>query len=106
MSGTRNKISDVKDHLIMALERLNDIDINKKQDQEILKLELQRSKEIANVATAITNIAKVEVEYIEVLQKHGGSMKSDFFEISDKTPKLTDTEQRLLNKENRNTPGN
>lgn len=93
--GTKNKISDVKNHLMMQLERLNDLDITKDQDAELLELELKRSKEVSNLATAITNIAKVEVDYIEVLTKHGSSHKSDFFEITDKTPKLSAAEGRF-----------
>lgn len=106
MSGTRNKISNVKDHLIEQLERLNDLDLDKKSDQEKLKPELERAKQVASIATAITNIAKVEVEYIEALGKHGASIKSNFFDINDSTPRLTEAEVKLLNKENRNTPGN
>jgi len=104
--GTKNKISDLKNHLMMQMERLNDLDITNKDDAKTLELELKRSKEVANVAQAITNIAKVEVEYIEVLTKHGANYKSEFFEIGDRTPRLTPAEEKMLAQDGRNRAGN
>ena len=49
MSGTRNKISDLNNHLFEQLERLNDADIN----GDALNAEIARAKAITGIASQI-----------------------------------------------------
>jgi len=49
MSGTRNKISDLNNHLFEQLERLNDEEL--KGDQ--LKEEIERARAITGIASQI-----------------------------------------------------
>lgn len=59
----KNKISDLRDHLFEALERLKDPELD-------LDKEIQRAKAIKEVGSVIIESAKVEVEFINAV---GGS---------------------------------
>lgn len=59
----KNKISDLRNHLFEALERLKDPELD-------LEKEIQRAKAIREVGTVIIDSAKVEVEFINAV---GGS---------------------------------
>lgn len=54
----KNKLTDLNDHLFMALERLNDEDIK----GEDLNAEIQRSRAIAGVAKNIVQNAALVLE--------------------------------------------
>ena len=58
----RNKLSDLNDHLFMALERLNDEDLT----DEDLEKEIKRAKAISDIAKPIINNADVVLK----AQKH------------------------------------
>jgi len=64
MSGTKNKIEDLRDHLFETLEALKDPD---------KPMEVDRAKAIAGVAREIIESAKVEVKFLEVTGSSGGS---------------------------------
>lgn len=64
MSGTKNKIQDLRDHLFETLEDLKDKEA---------PLDIERAKAIANVAQAIIHSAKVEVDYLRVTGGWTGS---------------------------------
>lgn len=70
MSGTKNKMADLRDHLFQALERLNDTSATNEMH---MGMELDRSKAIAEVAQVVVNSAKVEVEYIKATDREKGS---------------------------------
>lgn len=55
--GTKNKITDLRDHLFATLEALRDDD---------KPMEVDRAKAIADVARVIVDSAKVEVQMLEV----------------------------------------
>jgi len=57
----RNKLSDLRDHMFAALERIDDDLLTPEQ----LKNEIDKAKSIAMVGSVIINSAKVEVDYIK-----------------------------------------
>ena len=61
----RNKLSDLRDHMFAALERLSDETLNPEQQE----IEIRKAKEIAAVGNTIINSAKVEVDFIKATGK-------------------------------------
>lgn len=55
---TKNKLSDLNDHLFMTLERLGDEDLS---DEELEK-EIERSKAISTVAGKIIDNARLVLD--------------------------------------------
>lgn len=82
--GTKNKISDLRNHLFEQLERLNDAELSK----EDLEKEIWRSEAMTDVAGKIIESAKVEVDFIRVAGK--AERTSDIF---DTTKTLTNGKQ-------------
>jgi len=70
--GKKNTLADLKDHLFMQIERLNDDDL--KGDD--LKQEIERSKAMSQVATQIVNGAKITVDAMKLV-KNGHLEKED-----------------------------
>lgn len=66
MSGTKNKIEDLRNHLFETLEALKDPD---------KPMDLERAKAVAGIAKEIIQSAKVEVDFLRVT---GGSVGSGF----------------------------
>jgi N-acetylglutamate synthase/N-acetylornithine aminotransferase len=64
MSGTKNKIEDLRNHLFEVLEQLKD----KEQP-----LEIDRARAISDVAKKIIDSAKVEVDFLRVTGQMTGS---------------------------------
>jgi len=61
----KNKISDLRDHMFAALERLSDETL-KPEEQE---LEIRKAKEIAAIGNTIINSAKAEIDFIKATGK-------------------------------------
>jgi len=80
----KNKIGDLRDHLFETLEALKD---------EEKPMELDRAKTIADVARAIVESAKVEVDFLKVT---GAMRSSDFLptEEPEKRPALKAVNER------------
>ena len=57
----RNKISDLRDHLFAALERID----NDEMSQQEIQNEVEKSKAIAAIGSVIINSAKVEIDFIK-----------------------------------------
>ncbi len=55
---TKNKLTDLNDHLFMALERLSDEDL----EGEALQLEVHRSRAVADVASKIISNGNLSLE--------------------------------------------
>jgi len=55
-----NKLSDLRDHIFMALERLSDEDMTNEKVQQ----EVDKAKAIAQLSATIIASAKVEIDYI------------------------------------------
>jgi hypothetical protein len=58
-----NKLSDLRDHIFMALERLADEDMNNEKVQQ----EVEKAKAIAQLSATIIASAKVEIDYINAV---------------------------------------
>jgi ribosomal protein L17 len=56
----RNKLSDVRDHIFMALERLSDETLTNDQ----VNVEVDKAKAISQLASTIIQSAKVEIDFI------------------------------------------
>lgn len=61
----RNKISDLRDHLFAALERIDNDDLTAEQIHQ----EVNKAKAIASIGSVLINSAKVEMEYIKATGK-------------------------------------
>lgn len=57
----RNKLSDLRDHMFAALERLDDEQLTTEQ----IKNEIEKAKSIAMVGSVIINSAKIEIDYLK-----------------------------------------
>jgi hypothetical protein len=71
----QNKLSDLRDHIFMALERLSDETLTPDQ----VTAEVEKSKAIAQLSSAIISSAKVEIEFINatgVLESQSELFKS------------------------------
>ena len=66
----KNKIQDLRDHLFETIEMLKD---------EESKMSIEKAKAIAEVAQAIINSAKLEVEFIKAIDKSDGFYPSTGF---------------------------
>jgi len=64
MSGTKNKIEDLRNHLFEVLEGLKDPE---------KPLDIDRARAIADVAKKIIDSAKVEVDFLRVTGQVAGS---------------------------------
>ena len=69
----KNKLTDLNDHLFVALERLNDEDIK----GEDLNTEIQRSRAIAGVAKNIVQNAALVLE-AEKFKRESGEVSQVF----------------------------
>jgi ribosomal protein L17 len=56
----RNKLSDVRDHIFMALERLSDETLTNDQ----VNVEVDKAKAISQLAGTLIQSAKVEIDFI------------------------------------------
>jgi len=72
MSNTKNKLSDLNDHLFLALERLNDDSLPPERIQE----EVCRASAITGVADKIIANAKVTIDAMKLVA-HGDVDKID-----------------------------
>ncbi len=61
----KNKISDLRDHLFAALERLGNEDLSK----EDLQREIERSRAISEVGKVIVESAKTQVLFAKMTHK-------------------------------------
>lgn len=58
-----NKLSDLRDHIFMALERLSDEGMTAEQVTQ----EVDKAKAIAQLSSTIIASAKVEIDYINAV---------------------------------------
>ena len=75
----KNKLSDLKNHLFTALERLNDESLNKEE----LQAEIQRSQAVADIGKVIVDGAKTSLLYAKMTGKLN-EIDSDEYEMLSK----------------------
>lgn len=63
----QNKVSDLKNHLFAALERLDDEDLTPEQ----LEIVIKKSKTVGDVSKNIVEILKLEVEAAKIASEYG-----------------------------------
>jgi ribosomal protein L17 len=71
----RNKLSDVRDHIFMALERLSDETLTNDQ----VNVEVDKAKAISQLASTLIQSAKVEIDFINatgILESQSDLFKS------------------------------
>jgi ribosomal protein L17 len=71
----RNKLSDVRDHIFMALERLSDETLTNDQ----VNVEVDKAKAISQLADTLIQSAKVEIDFINatgILESQSDLFKS------------------------------
>ncbi len=59
----QNKIDNVRDHLFMQLERLNDDSLTDEQ----MQIEIEKAKAVSQVAATLIQTAKVEIDFINAM---------------------------------------
>ena len=59
----KNKLSDLNDHLFIALERLNDEDLT----QEKIEIESKRAEAIIGVSNQIISNAKISIDALKLV---------------------------------------
>jgi hypothetical protein len=72
----KNKISDLRDHMFAALERLGDENLS----EEDLKKEISRSQAISEVGKVIVESAKTEVLFAKLTGKKE-KQPTDFLQL-------------------------
>ena len=65
---TKNKLSDLNDHLFMTLERLGDEDLS----NEELEKEIERSKAISTIAGKIIDNARLVLDAQKTAAEYNG----------------------------------
>lgn len=58
----KNKIENLREHLFLALENLNDLELTDEQ----MEKEIKRADAVCNIASQLIQSAKIEVDYIKV----------------------------------------
>lgn len=66
----KNKIEDVRNHLFATLEGLMD---------EEQPMDIERAQAVAQIAQVIINSAKIEVDFLKVVEKSGGTIQGTKF---------------------------
>lgn len=67
----KNKLRDLNDHLFMALERLNDEDL----DAEKIEREAQRADAIVKIADQIARGVDLQLKAVHLIATHGDRFK-------------------------------
>lgn len=71
----KNKISDLRNHMFEALERLNSDELSEDQ----LKSEIARAQAISEVGKVIVDSAKTEIMFAKVQERMGGNFHPTAF---------------------------
>lgn len=67
---TKNKLTDLNDHLFAQIERLSNEDMT----EDNLKSEIARAQAIAGVADRITENARLRIDAAKVFAQHGADV--------------------------------
>lgn len=78
--GTKNKLSDLNNHLFEELERLNDDELT----GEALQEERERAKAMANIAQTIINNGELALKAVKHYDEYGNKEKMpDILQLGD-----------------------
>jgi len=80
----KNKLSDLRDHIFSALERIDDDQLSPEQ----LDYEIKKANAVANLSSMIIQSAKIEVDFIKVTGRLDS--KTELFKSID-SPKQLDS---------------
>ncbi len=64
---TKNKLTDLNDHLFAQIERLGDEELTAEQ----IEAEVKRADAIVDVADKIISNASLQLKAVEIVAKHG-----------------------------------
>lgn len=84
----KNKITDLRDHMFAALERLSDESLS----MEELELEIKRSQTVSNVGKVIVESAKTQLSYAK-LTGRGDEETTKFLEAASEPPAMPKIER-------------
>lgn len=79
---TKNKLTDLNDHLFMQLERLGEEGLSPEQ----IELEAKRADAIVAVADQIVANAKLQLQAVNILATHGDRFKPQLALIAQAPP--------------------
>lgn len=68
----QNKLQDLRNHLFLTLERLNDPEYDGEK-KEMLDSEVNRAVAVAKVSSVIVNSAKIETQFLKLSGKYSQS---------------------------------
>ncbi len=91
----KNKVSDLRNHMFAALDRLNDVE---KLTKEEVQMEIDKSNAIGSIGKVIIETAKTELAYARFLN---GEVPKNFLELPEednKNPILTRPAAQYSNK--------
>lgn len=80
----RNTLADVKNHLIMEMERLNDEEFV--SDKAVLEKEIKKANALSQLAEQIVNIQQVEVNAMKTAKECGLLYKSNLMDLKELPP--------------------
>jgi hypothetical protein len=89
----KNKISDLRDHMFAALERLGQEDLS----EDDLKKEISRSQAISEVGKVIVESAKTEVLFAKLTGKRD-QIPREYLETEDEPKKIERPKAEYSNK--------
>lgn len=89
----RNTLADVKNHLIMEMERLNDEEFV--SDKETLEKEIKKANALSQLAEQIVNIQQVEVNAMKTAKECGLLYKSNIMDFKELPPEPEKKNNRI-----------
>lgn len=84
----KNKLTDLNNHLFVALERLNEEGL----EPEKLQAETSRAKAVADVGREITAIASLQLDAAKLLAEYGDKVRDALPMLPPATPAPTPAE--------------
>lgn len=80
----KNTLTDVKNHLIMEMERLNDEEFV--SDEAVLEKEIKKANALSQLAEQVINIQQVEVNAMKTAKECGLLYKPNSIDLKELPP--------------------
>lgn len=74
----KNKLVDLRNHLFLVIETLNDLDLSEYEKEDV-EIEIKRSLAVVEVADAIIETGKLEVDFLRLQRTPDIEVNSEFF---------------------------